>query len=124
VLGGDREELAAMDRDFGLNRDDGDFTRVTLVADGYPPNLAQEQWPDRYAVTACAVELATLQLAGATQPGVQALDRAGQRFLVSAARRLGLGAPRELEKRPTARDLSREQAAVAVLDWLVSMRSK
>jgi hypothetical protein len=99
-----RSQMEIKDFDFFFENTN---TRVRVVAEGFPPNLVDEMWGDRYQLTSMGVSAAALQTAELTAPGIVKFDPQVDADLLAAAEHAGLFALRPLEARPgeNARDL-------------------
>ena len=73
-------------------------TTAMVVCDGFSPNLLQESWRDRFAVTASVVAIGVAEAAAMTGPGLHALDQDFQETSMDRAVALGLLVPRPLDE--------------------------
>lgn len=88
------------DLDLTLRLGKDEPVQIRLIAEGWPPNLVDEMWADRYQVTSLGVSAATLLASELTGPGIVPFDPRLDQSLLALAERRGLLRLRPLEARP------------------------
>ncbi|MBK6689518.1 MAG: hypothetical protein IPG45_33955 [Deltaproteobacteria bacterium] len=88
------------DLDLTLRLGKEEPVQIRLIAEGWPPNLVDEMWADRYQVTSLGVSGATLLASELTEPGIVPFDPQLDHGLIALAERRGLLQLRPLEARP------------------------
>jgi pyrroline-5-carboxylate reductase len=76
-------------------------TEALLIADGYPLNLIEEHWPDRFGITASVVALAVLEASALKKAGkkAQPMDEERQKLARKTFEEEGLLTVRALDAR-------------------------